>query len=110
MLFSFAALIVGLFVGSQVARRIGFRLAPLFAQKSARKTEDLVGKVCTITTQTVTENFGQAELIDTGHTGSALILQVRAPVPNDFSAGDTAILYEYTDGEFTITPDTTESL
>lgn len=50
----------------------------------------LVGRVCTVKTQRVDGEFGQAELDD----GSS-ILQVRSPGENDFTWGSRARIYEY---------------
>lgn len=51
---------------------------------------DLVGRLCTVRTLRVDDDFGQAELDD----GSSL-LQVRNPQNYDFQSGSKALIYEY---------------
>ncbi|HEX9731805.1 MAG TPA: hypothetical protein VGG06_07420 [Thermoanaerobaculia bacterium] len=51
---------------------------------------DLVGRVCVVRTQSVTDDFGQAELDDGGS-----ILQVRNPQHYDFTGGSRGLIYEY---------------
>ncbi|MEM1177460.1 MAG: hypothetical protein AAGM22_03890 [Acidobacteriota bacterium] len=60
------------------------------------KRRDLIGQVCTITTQRVDQNFGQAELAD----GSSLI-QVRQRDAAELSRGSKAVIFDYdADHEF----------
>lgn len=50
---------------------------------------DLVGTICTVTTQTVTTSFGQAT------TDQGMILSVRAPEPNTITKGTRIALIEF---------------
>jgi hypothetical protein len=62
---------------------------------------DLVGRLCTVRTQRIDEKFGQAEVDD-----GAMLIQVRAPVPNDFHRGTRGLIFEYREDleVFSITP------
>lgn len=53
---------------------------------------DLVGRLCRIRTGHVDESFGQALVV---HDGVDLLVQVRAPEPNPFRAGSSALIYTY---------------
>ena len=58
-----------------------------------------VGRTCVIRTGTVTDAFGQAEVH--AADGSSAIVQVRQTGADTFTAGSTAVIYEYDrDGEF----------
>ncbi len=68
-------------------------LRPVFATQTAMHRHELVGKVCTVTTQRVDERFGQAELDDA--EGATLLLQVRCPESGYFKRGQKALIYDY---------------
>jgi len=51
---------------------------------------ELVGKTCTIKTRSVDEGFGQAEVDD-----GAMLVQVRAAGPNEFTNGKKALISGY---------------
>jgi hypothetical protein len=74
-------------------------LSPLkpFFKKLRKETRgasanDFVGKTAVIRSGKVNQTHGTVELSD---GGAGLILQVRAKEPNDYKAGDKAILKEY---------------
>jgi hypothetical protein len=59
-----------------------------YTHQGIKKT-DLVGTICTVTTQTVTETFGQAR------TEDGMILSVRASLPNNIGKGSRIALIEF---------------
>ncbi|WP_166353887.1 hypothetical protein [Phytoactinopolyspora limicola] len=60
---------------------------------------DFVGKICVIRTAPLGAGTGQAEV--TADDGSTAIIQVRQTGQDEFSAGSTALIFDYdTDGEF----------
>lgn len=85
--------LVGSFlVSGFLTGRIAKRFAHVFVPTVALKHRELVGGVCTITTQRVTADFGQAEVRD--DEGSSLIVQVRCAKENDLQAGDRALIFD----------------
>lgn len=64
-------------------------LRRFFYTHEAISKNELVGTICTVTTQTVTDTFGQAT------TDDGMILTVRAPTPNDIGKGTRVALIEY---------------
>jgi hypothetical protein len=64
-------------------------LRKLFYTHEAVSKKDLDGVTCTVTTQTVTESFGQAAADD------GMVYSVRANTPNDLCKGSRIILLEY---------------
>jgi hypothetical protein len=64
-------------------------LRKVFHSHEAVSKKDLDGVICTVTTQTVTESFGQA-IADDG-----MIYTVRANTPNDLCKGSRIVLLEY---------------
>lgn len=92
------------FVGIFATGRIGHLLRPIFEVKRAVRRQDLIGRLCTISTGRVDANFGQAELVDA--EGGAHLIQVRCRVENSLSKGSNALLVAVDeDGLFTISPD-----
>jgi len=92
--------ILALPVTSVVVRPIG----RLFAQRSvAAASKDLVGKVCTIRTGTVTDRFGEATLAD---GGAGLVVRVRVDSGEKLKRGDQAVIVGYDDErqEFSVAP------
>jgi len=82
LIVSFAAIMV-----TSVAVR---PLAKLFKTHVAGKSQtDLVGKVCVMSTGSVNESSGQADLED---GGAGLILQVRARAGNSIKRGDRVLI------------------
>ena len=85
--------LVGSFVVSGfLTGRIARKFAHVFVPTLALKQRELVGGVCTITTQRVTADFGQAEVRDS--EGGSLIVQVRCAKENDLQAGDRALIFD----------------
>jgi hypothetical protein len=95
----FVVPIVALFPTSAVVRPLGRTLKPV----QATKRKELVGKLCTIRTGTVTERFGEAMLED---GGAGLVLRVRVETGDKLGRGDQAVIVDYDDEkqEFTVAP------
>lgn len=76
----------------------------LFVTHNAVTSAGLVGQACVVTTSSVDEQFGYAEV---KRRGAGLTVKVWAPVPNTLAKGSTARLAEYdAAGErFRIEPD-----
>lgn len=100
-----AILIASLLLGVWVTAWFGRRYAHVFRPTHAAKQREFVGSVCTITTDKVSETFGQAEVRD--DEGGSLLLQVRCRHENDFRSGDRALIYDLDreTGEFHISAD-----
>jgi hypothetical protein len=64
-------------------------LRKVFHTHEAVSKKDLDGVICTVTTQTVTESFGQATADD------GMVYAVRANTPNDLCKGSRIVLLEY---------------
>ncbi len=88
LLVAVGAFVFSGFITGRVASRYGAAMAPT---KALRRGE-LVGRFCTITTQRVTTDFGQAEVRDA--EGGSLIVQVRAAEDNHLSRGDKALIVD----------------
>ena len=91
--------ILGLFPTSVVIRPLARTLKPVQATKRAQ----LVGKLCTIRTGTVTDRFGEATLED---GGAGLVVRVRVEAGDKLGRGDQAVIVGYDDEsqEFTVAP------
>lgn len=77
-------------------------LRRLFVTDRAIENRSLVGQVCTVATLRVDERYGQAEIAD---GGAGLLVQVRSTQPdNGLRRGDQAIIYEYRDEVFWVSP------
>lgn len=77
-------------------------LRRLFVTDRAIENSSLVGKVCTVATLRVDERYGQAEIAD---GGAGLLVQVRSAHPdNGLRRGDQAIVYEYREEVFWVSP------
>jgi hypothetical protein len=105
--------------GASVARYVVFALAPLlalpvtslavrplakfFAPPVVTAHHNLVGKVCTIRTGTVTDRFGEAFLED---GGAGVVVRVRVDPGETLQRGDQAVLvaYDKESQEFTVAP------
>ncbi|NNF52891.1 MAG: DUF1449 family protein [Acidimicrobiales bacterium] len=97
-------LLGSLFAGGFVAGRVGQRLAPLFRPPPHIKHQDLVGRLCTVRTGSVSATFGQAEVVDV--ESSTHTIQVRCAGSNSLSQGSQALIVSVdTDGLFQISPD-----
>jgi len=90
---------LGVFPTSVVIRPLARTLKPVQATKRAQ----LVGKLCTIRTGTVTERFGEATLED---GGAGLVVRVRVEAGDKLGRGDQAVIVGYDDEtqEFTVAP------
>lgn len=102
---SILILIGSLLLGIAVTTYIGRRYAHVFQPTYAAKQREFVGSICTITTNKVTADFGQAEVRD--EEGGSLLLQVRCRHDNDYQSGDRALIYDLDreTGEFHISAD-----
>lgn len=100
------ALLAGGFVfGGFITGRIGRQLASIFRPGHALRRHELVGKVCTVTTDKVTADFGQGEVRDA--EGAALLLQIRCADPNELRSGSQALIFDLDSdrGVYTVSPD-----
>ncbi|MER7007295.1 hypothetical protein ABT297_30230 [Dactylosporangium sp. NPDC000555] len=96
---SVAVLVVALVVAWLATRLLVVPLRRLFPETSGDSRTAFVGRECVIRTGSVTDTFGQAEV--TAADGSSAIVQVRQTGTDTFTAGSTAVIYEYDrDGEF----------
>ena len=102
---SIALLLAALIIGSSVTRTIGRTMWSKVRPAKATGRQDLIGKICRVTTQRVDGKFGQAEVRD--RTGSSYLVQVRCLEPNALSKGDSALIFNFDDDSeaFTISPD-----
>lgn len=73
----------------------------LFVFQPAVENRSLVGKVCRVTTLSVNERYGQAELED---GGAGLLIQVRYNGPGRLARGDQALIFDYKDEVFQVAP------
>lgn len=91
--------LVALFPTSIVIRPLARTLKPV----QATKRKELVGKLCTIRTGTVTDRFGEAMLED---GGAGLVVRVRVESGEKLGRGDQAVIVGYDDEtqEFTVAP------
>lgn len=98
-------LIGSFLVGGFITGRIAKRFAHVFVPTVALRRRQLIGTVCTITTQRVTADFGQAEVRD--EEGGSLIVQVRCAKANELGSGDRALIFDLDvdSGVFQISPD-----
>lgn len=78
-------------------------LAKIFAPPKAVASKDLVGKLCTIRTGTVTDKFGEATLDD---GGAGLVVRVRVESGEKLGRGQQAVILGYDDErhEYTVAP------
>lgn len=91
--------VLGVFPTSVLIRPLARTLKPVQATKRAQ----LVGKLCTIRTGTVTDRFGEATLED---GGAGLVVRVRVEAGDKLGRGDQAVIVGYDDEsqEFTVAP------
>lgn len=83
-------IVVSVLVASVIVRP----LAPLFAIHGGKTNRDYVGHTCTITTGSVDENFGQANLED---GGTVLVIPVRCDKPGSLRRGSRALVIDFDD-------------
>ncbi|MCP4655523.1 MAG: glycine zipper family protein [bacterium] len=67
-------------------------ISKLVVGEASTVRQDLVGRVCTVTTQSVDEKFGQAEVSD---RGAAILIQVRSIEVNVLTRGSKALIFQY---------------
>ena len=84
--------LVALVAGAWIAGRAVQPLRPLFETHVAPTKLDLVGRICTVMTGSVTDRFGQAKLED---EGADHIVQVRTRSGETFGRGQRAVLSEW---------------
>lgn len=85
-------MVVAFFVALPITSIVIRPLAPVFEPAHARTRDDLVGQSCFISTQKVTERFGQANC----HLGGDdLLIQVRCDRYNDLKKGAEALIIDY---------------
>lgn len=75
-----------------IAARIVRPLRGAFVTEYARHNSDLIGQTCTITTGSVDEKQGYAQV---AQRGAGLLIQVWAPSPNTLERGSQALIVEY---------------
>lgn len=75
----------------------------IFVTPAAVRRDMLVGKLCTVTSARVDDEFGRAEIHD---GGAGFLAEVRCPQPNDLSRGSKALVFRYdaSEGIFFIGP------
>ncbi|HEY8075111.1 MAG TPA: hypothetical protein VIF62_13400 [Labilithrix sp.] len=91
--------VISLFPTSLVVRPIG----RMFTMPEAAASDQLVGKVCTIRTGTVTDRFGEATLED---GGAGVVVRVRVDAGEKLERGQQALIVGYDEAkqEFTVAP------
>ncbi|MBN1204145.1 MAG: hypothetical protein JXB05_04390 [Myxococcaceae bacterium] len=85
-------LLLSLLLGTFLAALAVRPLRPLFRTQDAPGREALMGRVCTINSGSVTNNFGHATFND---GGAGLILNVFCDSPNQLKRGDQALILGY---------------
>lgn len=101
---SIAIFLGALLVSGFITGRIGQMLQPVFASNPALGRDDLIGRLCTVQTGSVTATFGQAEVVDS-EQGSHII-QVRCEQDNELRKGLQALIVTVdSDGLFQVSPD-----
>lgn len=78
-------------------------LVKVFAPHAAVTRTDLVGKVCTVRTGTVTDRFGEG-LLDDG--GAGVVVRIRVDSGETVKRGDQVVIVDYDEAkqEFTVAP------
>ena len=72
-----------------------------FVSHPAVENRSLVGKMCRVTTLSVNERYGQAEIED---GGAGLLIQVRYNGPGRLARGDQALIFDYKEEVFQVAP------
>ncbi len=94
------SLIVGMFIAGKTA----ILLAPVFVPEPHVRRADLIGRLCTVRTGSVSTQFGQAEAVDS--VSGSHIIQVRCQTPNRLGAGSRALIVSVDeDGDYLVSPD-----
>lgn len=78
-------------------------MARIFLPPVTTAKQDLVGKVCTVRTGTVTDRFGEG-LLEAG--GAGLVVRIRVDAGETVKRGDQVVILGYDDErqEFTVAP------
>ena len=87
-----ATLFGAVVVGAPLAGLMTRPFQRAFSTTPAVRRHALVGRRCIVTTQSVTETFGQAEVTD---YGAGHLVPVRSKTPNSLVKGSEAVVYEY---------------
>ncbi|QSB05211.1 OB-fold-containig protein [Natronoglycomyces albus] len=97
---SIAIFIAALGIGIFVTKVLSAPLKRVFADAPVQTRSDFVGKVCVVQTQSITGDYGQAEL--TSADGSSAIVQVRRSAhepgsfdEDQFSRGSKLVIFDY---------------
>lgn len=90
-----------------VTARLVRPLRRVFVQHLARSNQSLVGQFCRVTTLTVGERFGQAEVVN---AGSSFNIRIGAAEPNTLSKGARALVVDYdaASGRYRVEPTAAE--
>ena len=100
MALTLASLVAGMFIAGKIA----IVLAPVFVPEPHIRRADLIGRICTIRTGSVSTLFGQAEAVDS--VSGSHIIQVRCQTPNRLGAGSQALIISVDDGgDYLVSPD-----
>jgi hypothetical protein len=67
-------------------------LRPIFKMREGKSNKDYEGAICTITTGSVDDKFGQATIED---GGTVLVIAVRCDKPGALKRGDKALVIEF---------------
>ena len=78
-------------------------MAKIFLPPTTTGSKDLVGKVCTVRTGTVTDRFGEGLLED---GGAGLVVRIRVDAGETVKRGDQVVILGYDDErqEFRVAP------
>ncbi len=97
--------LVSLVVGMYSAGKVAVLLAPVFVPEPHTRRSDLIGRLCTVRTGSVSRTFGQAEAVDS--VSGSHIIQVRCVEDNGLGAGSPALIVSVNEeGHYLISPDT----
>lgn len=72
--------------------RFALLLKPMFRTHYAPRRSSLIGQTCRITTLSVTDKHGQAEV---GDGGAGLVIQVRSSHSSELNQGSEALIFNY---------------
>ena len=84
-------LVIAIILALPIAALLVRPLAPVFAVKEGKSNADYVGHICTISTGSVDDHFGQATVED---GGTVLVIQVRSE-RGKLARGDKALIIEF---------------
>lgn len=101
--FGFIIAVVAVLTSLVLAAMTSRPFRKLFVSPPAPRRASLVGKMCTVSSASVDQSFGRAE-IDDGAAG--FVAEVRCPTDNALRRGSRALVYRYEaeDGVFFIGP------